>query len=189
MHRKGSTHPARGLTLIEAMIALVILLIGSIGIVGLRMAAIRANFSGDRMIQASALALDLEESVKLWPYNDTRLTASSSIASAAAVPPSTWDLGSQQTVTYSTNFSDFSNGPNYPTPNATTPNAIGTPYPGLTSDVDRDGVPDFFRFWNVYSVGTGPDGKLVQIIVRWKEPGGFWHQVVTATFKRNPGVF
>src|SRR5262252_6573757 len=115
------------------MVTLVILLIGALSITALRIAALRANFSGDRMIQASSLATDLEESVKRWDYNDARLHAGSSIGmvldGGIAVPPSTWDMGTSQTVPYVANFSDFATGPTYPTPNATTPSALGTPYP------------------------------------------------------------
>jgi hypothetical protein len=75
-------------------------------------------------------------------------------------------------------------------PNAGTSNALGPLYQGFSSDVDGDGKPDFTRYWNVYAVDPGstgtPNGKLVQVIVRWNEPNVGWHQIAISTFKRNP---
>jgi len=56
--------------------------------------------------------------------------------------------------------------------------------------VNRDGVPDFIRYWNVYAIdlassGT-PNGLFIQIIVRWKQPGFGYRQITASKFKRNP---
>jgi hypothetical protein len=97
-----------------------------------------------------------------------------------------WDMGSSDKAKSKAQYSDS------PTTdaNATTSNALAQNYQGLSTDVDGDGKPDFIRYWNVYEVdvsGTGtPNGKLVQIITRWKDPNVGWRQIAITTFRRNP---
>src|SRR5256885_861912 len=65
----------RGFSLIEAMVASIVLLIGLLGLAGLQIIGMRANNLGKRMSQASLLAQDLVNNMQLWPYADARLTA------------------------------------------------------------------------------------------------------------------
>lgn len=177
----------RGFTLIEAMIAMAVLLVSALALASMQVMDTRTNRLGDRMVQASALATDLGEAMQRWDYSDPRLamlsTQNDSNATAIAA---TWDMGNAAASSFTAEYSDLAGDAN-----ATTPDALGATWTGLSSDVDRDGTADFTRYWNVYGLnltgGAGEDGKLIQVIVRWKEPGGRYHQVTHSTYKRNPG--
>ncbi len=179
----------RGFTMIESMITMVVLIIAFLGFATLQLVGVQANYFGDRLVQASQLATDLTENVRRWPYTDPRLTPLSTITGPSAISdPSitgNWDLGTSLATSSKVQYSDLANDPN-----ATNPGALGTNYQGLSSDVNGDGVPDFTRYWNVYAIdlsnsGT-PNGVLVQIIVRWKQPGFGYRQVTATAFKSNP---
>lgn len=191
--RTQNSAPARGFTMIESLITMVVLIIAFLGFASLQLVGVQANYFGDRLLQASQLATDLAENIQRWPYTDPRLTPTSTLLGPTAISdPSitgNWDLGTSLTTTSKAQYSDLANDPN-----ATNPGALGSNYQGLSSDVDNDGVPDFTRYWNVYSIdlansGT-PNGLLVQIVVRWKQPGFGYRQVTTTAFKINPaGIF
>jgi prepilin-type N-terminal cleavage/methylation domain-containing protein len=179
--------PARGFTLIEAMMAMAVLLVSALALASMQVMGTRTNRFGDRMVQASALATDLGESMQRWDYSDTRLAMlSTKTDSNDSVIAGTWDMGRDATSAFTAEYSDLASDPN-----ATNQDALGATWRGLDNDVDRDGTPDFTRYWNVYGLnltgGAGEDGKLIQIIVRWKEPGVGYHQVTHSTYKRNPG--
>ncbi len=179
----------RGTTLIEALITMVVLIIALLGFATLQVVGVQANYFGDRLVQASGLATDLAENIRRWPYTDPRLTPLSTLVgpSAMSAPTitGTWDLGTSSTTTSKAQYSDLPSDPN-----ATNVGALTANYQGLSSDVNNDGIPDFIRYWNVYAIdlsnsGT-PNGLLVQIIVRWKQPGFGYRQVTTTAFKSNP---
>ena len=179
--------PPRGSTLIEAMVASAILIVALAALLPLQVMGVRMNRWSERTLEASALATDLAESIERWSYSDSRLQSLLTVRSVddPAVDV-TWDMGTSDTASSKAQYSDL------PTSdlNATTSSALAQNYQGLSSDVDGDGKPDFIRYWNVYEVdvgGTGtPNGKLVQIITRWKEPNVGWHQIAISTFRRNP---
>jgi hypothetical protein len=170
----------RGTTLIEAMAAMSIVLVGLLGFMGLQLVTSRANVFNKRMSQATALASDLAENTKRWTYIDARLSpAGMEVVTAtnhAKVQPG-WDLGRAEAPSPAPQFDDAD---------------LGTTYQGLPVDTDGDSKPEFTRYWNVYGVDLGgagsgtPSGKLVQIIVRWKEPGLGYRQVTSMSFKPNP---
>ena len=166
---------ARGTSMIEAMISIVIVLIGLLGLASLQTTVVRANRFGRRMAQASALATDLEGNIKRWSYTDARLAAATTVTSLTdSTITSGWNLGRAATPSYTPHFSDAD---------------LGSSYQGLSADIDADNVADFTRYWNVFAVdltGSGANGKLVQVIVRWKEPIYGYRQVVSSTFKMNP---
>lgn len=167
----------RGTTLIEAMIAMAVLIVAFLALAGLQVSGVRSARFGDRMVQATSMATDLEENIKLWQYSDARLNATDTLTNTNLV--ANWDLGNQSAPT--------------PTPQ-NDDSKLGT-YLGLSRDVDRDGTNDFQRYWTVHAIdptgagGGNEDGKLVQIWVRWKQPGSkaIYRQVSTMTFLRNPG--
>ena len=122
-------------------------------------------------------------------YTDPRLTPLTTLSGSSAMSNAaitgTWDLGTGGTTSYQAQYSDLAGDPN-----ASNPGALATNYQGLSSDVNRDGVPDFIRYWNVYAIdlassGT-PNGLFIQIIVRWKQPGFGYRQITASKFKRNP---
>lgn len=176
----------RGTTILEAMIAMAIVLVGLLGFAGLQIVTSRANQFNKRMSQANAVAMDLSENVKRWAYTDARLATAAAVTSLEdADIADGWDLGRSATLGTKQQYSDKASDPN-----ATNPGMLATGYQGVSTDADGDGTPDFTRYWNVYALDTGssgtPNGKLVQIIVRWKEPGFGYRQVATMAYKPNP---
>ena len=179
----------RGFTMIEAMITMAVLVIAFTGFATLQVIGVQANYFGDRLVQASELSTDLAENIERWPYTDSRLTPLLTLSGPNALSSTaitgSWDLGTASATSYRAQYSDLANDPN-----ASNPGALATNYQGLSSDVNGDGIPDFIRYWNVYAIdlsnsGT-PNGLLVQIIVRWKQPGFGYRQVTVSKFKRNP---
>jgi len=175
----------QGFTLIEALITMSVLITAFLGLAGLQVVGAQTNFFGNRMLQASSLATDLGESMHAWQYNDTRLTPLFAVSSTNDPAMLSWTLGTAKTTPYTLEYSDLN-----PDSNATNAGAQGASYQGLSTDVDKDGVPDFMRYWNVYNLDIGttgtPQGKLIQIIVRWKQPGVGYQQVTATAYKRNP---
>ena len=182
-----SPRSTRGFTLVEAMIASAILAIALAALLPLQVMGARMNRWSERTLDASLLGTDLTENIARWNYSDPRLTPLTTVSSFSdSTLVATWDMGTSAQATRRAQFSDS------PTTdqNATSYNALGAAYQGLSADVDGDGKADFTRYWNVYAIdptGSGtPAGKLIQIIVRWNEPNVGWHQVALTTFKRNP---
>jgi Tfp pilus assembly protein PilV len=64
----------RGTTLIEAMIATVVILIGFLGVMAANNLGARLNSGARSMTRATAIAQDLAEQIGLWSYADARLT-------------------------------------------------------------------------------------------------------------------
>jgi len=178
---------ARGFTLVEAMIASAILAIALAALLPLQVMGARMNRWSERTLDASLLGTDLSENIARWSYSDPRLAPLITVSSFNdSTLVATWDMGTSQRAPRKAQFSDSPTSDQ----NATSYNALGTTYQGLSADVDGDGKVDFTRYWNVYAIdpinsGT-PSGKLIQIIVRWNEPNVGWHQVTMTTFKRNP---
>lgn len=177
------------MTLIEAMITISVLLVGLLALSSLQVTAIATSHLGSRMAQATALANDLAGNIKAWDYADPRLNpvATYTTFNTAALIAG-WEMGHAAAATQQAQYSDVT-----PDSNATNPGALGVSdggFQGLASDINGDAKPDFTRYWNVYAMdlnNTGtPNGKLVQIIVRWREPSTGYHQVTTSAFKVNP---
>ena len=196
----------RGFSLVEAMVASVVMLVGLLGLAGLQVTAMRANHLGKRMSQASLLAQDLIQNMQVWQYTDARLTPQ-----GGATPSHTgiytdtnhsdiakfWDLLNSAALTSSVDGSgvtfDFSDGP----AGAAQVNQLAANYGGILSPVDSS-LPAgeqtvFQRYWNVFLIdlnGSGtPQGKLVQVVVRWKEPNFGYRQVNASFYKYDPTGF
>ena len=191
----------RGFSIIEAMIASIVMLVGLLGLASLQIVGVRSNHFGRHMTQGSQLAQDLIENLQRWDYNDVRLTPAVQRSWNVQNPASTtavdteWDMGRGVSATHtdgSTYTADFTDG----TTNATKTAALdatfcatGCPYIGLSGDVDGDGVLDYQRYWNVWTTtfdGSTTTGKFVQVIVRWKEPVLGYRQISVSTFKEIP---
>jgi type II secretory pathway pseudopilin PulG len=180
--------PARGFTLLEAMVGLGLLVVGLVGLAALQLVAVRANHFGTKMSHASALARDLAENVQRWDYDDPRLAIVETVDSTDHPRiRERWELGRADTVLARARpqFGEVASDAN-----ATTPGALGAGYQGLSPDVDRDGQPDFHRYWSVWGIdlaNTGTvQGKLVQIVVRWRDASAGHRQVTLGTFLANP---
>jgi type IV pilus assembly protein PilV len=74
-HRGRRRSTQRGLTLLEVMIALVILSIGLLALSGMQMTSIRANGSGFKSTTAVSLADQRLQQLKNLPFSNASLTA------------------------------------------------------------------------------------------------------------------
>src|SRR4051812_31872772 len=99
----------RGMTLIESMIAMAVLLIGASGILSAQVMVVRNNQMGKRMAQASALTTDFRENVQLWSYDDPRLEPLATvIATDAAAVKNKWEMWTgTDTPAYTAQYSDL----------------------------------------------------------------------------------
>jgi type IV pilus assembly protein PilV len=68
-HNPSGPHRARGFTLVEAMVGLLVLSIGLVGIAGLQLAGLRASQSSAWRSQATYLSYDIIERMRLNPVN------------------------------------------------------------------------------------------------------------------------
>lgn len=181
----------RGFSLVETMVAMGIIAVGLTGMAALQVVGVRSNQMGKRLAGASQLAAEFSEAVQRWDYTDTRLTALARVTDMKdARIVKLLDMGRADAVSTG-GLAQYAEDPN--DNNATTKGALGADYSGLTSDFDRDGTREFKRYWSVFEVdftNTGtPSGKLVIVVVRWKEPGVGFRQVMTSTYRPNPVVF
>ena len=169
----------RGVSLIEAMVAMVVLLVGATGMLSLHSTGLRLQSEAREITRASAIAQDLMNQVQSWDYADVR------VANLNASNDS--DLGDDARL-----FEGYGTTPPYDHAEA-----------DLTAGGDWNGIPTaglatggFERYWNVStndragalldSAGNGvADGMRVAVIVRWPQ-GGAWRRVVLHGFKVNP---
>jgi Tfp pilus assembly protein PilV len=181
MSTPSSRPRVRGFSLIETVLTISILTIGVLGIAQMQIIGVRSKNFATNIATASLLAHDLAEQAQRWSYTDSRLTPLGTVTSTTdASITALWDMGKATTVSTAlkAEFSEIASDSN-----ATTANALGT-YQGVTAPAG------FYRYWNVFAVdltnGGTPQGKLVQIIVRWKEPGFGMRQVSASTYISNP---
>ncbi len=89
-----SVKRSEGFTLLEVMIALVIMAVGLLGLAALQLVAVKSNAFSSEMTYATMLAQQHAESLKNLPYTDGNLTAGSHTAMGSS-------KGVQYTVTWS----------------------------------------------------------------------------------------
>jgi prepilin-type N-terminal cleavage/methylation domain-containing protein len=196
----------RGFSLIEAMVASVVMLVGLLGLAGLQVVGMRANNLGKRMAQASLLAQDLAQQMQLWQYTDARLSpqATASPAHTGIYTDSNhadiakfWVLQNTAALNSSVDGSSVTFDCTDGGAGAATINQLNANYTGVLSPVDTSLAAGeqtvFQRYWNVFLLDTKglgfAEGKLVQVMVRWKEPNFGYRQVTTSFFKADPTRF
>jgi hypothetical protein len=163
------------------MVAMVVLLIGAVGMMGLHATGVRMEGEAREITRATAIAQDLMNQLQTWEYADPRLADSNG-----------------------TNFADLADDARAFEDGAGTP-----PYDHAEADLtlngrDWNGLPTaslaaggFERYWNVTPLnpdgsridvgGNGlEDGMRVAVVVRWPQ-GSRWHRVVLLGYKLNPG--
>ncbi len=169
---------ARGFSLIEVVMAMAVLTIGIMGLSELQVIGVKGRDFARNITTASLLAHDLSANMDGWTYTDSRLNPLATVTSTTdPTVTAHWDMGRLVTVTTKAEFGEVANDTN-----ATTSGALGTGYTGIASP------SGFYRYWNVFalSLSGGTTAKLVQIIVRWNEPGFGMRQVAFSTVLTNP---
>jgi type IV pilus assembly protein PilV len=83
----------KGFTLIEVLVALVILTVGLLGVTAMQITAIRGNHFSGNLTRATVLAQNKLEELKHLPYYDTKLSSGQS-------PQQLTDSGIVYTIQY-----------------------------------------------------------------------------------------
>ena len=172
---------ASGATLIEAMIAMSVLVIGSMGMVGLHRIGARMNGDSRIMTRATAIAQDLVNQMQLWDYtNDPRLANTTTGNDADFADGAGAFEKAVGNFTYDHQESELES------------QAVPYTWLGIPSaTVQGAGGVNFSRYWNVAEVDTDDTGavvaKRVAVIVRWKRDGAA-RRIVLVTVLRNPST-
>lgn len=169
------TKDERGLTLIEAMVALSVLLVGLLGLLRLHVVGTTSNTGGRMHTQATEMARELVAGLERLPYEDSLL---SEIGSADDDPPSTfgWLLAADGTVTSTSGVHG---------------DHAGEVVPGvrLASELPA-GYQRRWTVWHYLAPGTTiPAASIVAVSVVWKEPSfGRPREIVMYTQIPNPAA-
>lgn len=155
---RQTSRSARGTTLIEVMIAMLVVAVGAIGALAIYKVQLGMNADARRITEATALARDLVEGMSLWPFDDARLSND--------VPDNDGDIGDTDQAFEADGTPVADHGET----DLTKGSAVWT---GLPS---RAG---FERYWNVAPDATGRAIRIAAI-VRWRHGSG-WRRVVTLT--------
>ena len=168
--------PARGFTLIEAMVAMAVLLIGTLGLISLHTVGVRMNADARVMTQATDIAQDLVSQMQGWPYATDPRLVNANTSNDADFADTAFAFQSLDVLT-AANY-DHEEG-------ELEPNGWnGIP----TATVQALG---FTRYWNIaemdYDQNGVLQGKRVAVIVRWGEVGR-WRRIVLVTYLQNPQI-
>jgi len=176
----ASRPSARGFSLIEAMVAMVVLLVGALGMMSLHSTGLRMQSEAREITRATAIAQDLMNQIQNWEYADARLSNANASNDR--------DVGDGAQL-----FNVYGSTPPFDHAEADLAPG-GTGWTGIPAA--SLSVGGFERYWNVTTVnevgtlidpgGNGvADGMHIAVIVRWPQ-GGTWHRVVLHGFKVNP---
>ena len=139
----------KGFTLLELMIAMIVLAIGILGLIGLQVAAISGNSSANQMTTALTLAQDEIEQLKSLELTNEALKDNNTgnNGSLASIPTSA-----------SSSYFDRTNADN------PTPNNIANP---IDERGGTTGLTRYYRFWNVADDTPTLGAKTVVVFVCW----------------------
>jgi type II secretory pathway pseudopilin PulG len=160
----------RGTTLVEALVAMTILLVAAAGTLGLQLQGVRMDSDARHITRATAIAQDLIDQIALWPYTDPRLANATTANDATYADPN----------------AAFEAAGAPPADHDETHLALGgTNWLGIPT-LDSG----YERYWNVAypddANGNGTaDAVRVAVIVRWPVGAGF-RRVVLISTKANP---
>jgi type IV pilus modification protein PilV len=129
-----------GFTIIELLIAVVVLAVGILALIEMQVAAINGNGSANHMTVATTLAQDQIERLKRLDYFDTALKDDTDKANNGAL--------TTPTATTSFDHTDANN-------------------PLNESGVTTPGLRRYYRFWNVADNTPIPGLKTVVVFVYW----------------------
>lgn len=166
----------RGATLIEAMIAMGVLMVGAAGAAGLQRQSMFFMADSRQATRAGAFAQDLAAQIELWQYDDPRL--SNTATTNDADPADGFELDAP-TIAPDHGEADLTLG--------------GTTWTGLPNELLLANGME--RYWNVAYVDDSntngrPDAVRVTVIVRWRPGGaGSWRSAAFFVVKPNPADF
>jgi hypothetical protein len=154
MTRPLPARRVRGLSLLEVMIAMAILMVGLLGMMHFQIVGITGNNGGRMHTVAAELAQELVSGIERLQFGDPVLTPTGSSGPTAPTPFGTVLDGSGAVVTGAHEWSDAS------------------PVPGVRPSSEIP--PEFERRWTVWAYsptpGAQPAAKLVAVSVVYQEP-------------------
>lgn len=164
---------ARGVTLLEAVIAMAVLTVAATGMVSLHAYGVRLDGDARRITRGTAIAQDLLDQIALWPYGDPRL--------ANAVGSNDAALGDPSFAFEAAGAPPADHGE----ADLTLGGATWLGIPG--ADLQAAG---YERYWNVAYVDDANangiwDAVRIAVVVRWPAGSGYRRVVLFGT-KPNP---
>ncbi len=169
------TQGQRGTTLLEAVIARAVLMVGALGMSSLYAMSERMEADSRRTTRGTAIAQDLVNQIDLWPYADSRLSNDKPDNDSAIGDPgfafeSSADPVASKIADHGED--DLTKG--------------GAAWNGLPAA----DIAGYERYWNVAytddSNGNGTaDAVRIGVIVRWPSGSG-WRRIVLTALKPNP---
>ena len=149
-----SPRRSRGLTILEVMIALSMLLVGLLGMMHLQIIGIGSNNGGRLQTIGTEIAQELVSGLERLPFGDGLINATGTSGPTAPTPFGRLATG----ATIATGASEWSDST--------------MKVPGVRLDTELP--PGFKRRWTVWgyspSAGALPAVKLVAVSVTWREP-------------------
>lgn len=158
----------RGSTLIEAMVAMAVMLTGAAAMAGLHRQALYFNGDGRKLSRAAAMASDLLANLERLDYNDP-LLANGNSSNDGDITDSSFSLESTSVTPSTVVDHDWSELP--------------TSWPGVTSASEIAGgtalgTSGLQLYWNVSeTVGPTYSYKSIAAIARWGH-GDSWRRIV-----------
>lgn len=153
MHRPQALRTPRGLTLLEVMVALVVLLVGLLGMMRLQIIGISSNGGARMQMVGTEIAQELVSGIERLPFGDALIPVTGTSGPTAPTPFGRLVSG----ATIASGASVWSDA---------------SPVPGVRLDTQLP--PGFTRRWTVWgyspSAGALPAVKLVAVSVTWREP-------------------
>lgn len=170
-------HPrrSRGLTILEVMIALSVLLVGLLGMLRLQIIGIGSNNGGRMQTVGTEIAQELVSGIERVPFRDDDLIP----VTGAVGPTAPTPFGRLVTgATIATGANEWSDS--------------GMKIPGVR--LDSELPPGFKRRWTVWgyspSLNALPAVKIVAVSVTWSEPAlPMPREVVLYTQLYDPSAF
>ncbi|HEY6005764.1 MAG TPA: hypothetical protein VIV57_22980 [Anaeromyxobacter sp.] len=171
---KTSKRLQHGISLLENLLAMGILLTGAAGVVAIQRQATFYLGDARRITRATAFAGDLATQIQLWDFDDPRL-ANSVTANDGDVGDSADLFEIQATPPADHGEADLTLG--------------GRAWTGLSQELLL--LNGMERYWNVSfsnvdaNANGVPDAMRIAVIVRWQAAGG-WRRIVIPLVKVNP---
>lgn len=166
----------RGATLLEAMVAMAVLMVGAAGAASLQRQSAFFMADARQATRASGFGQDLVAQIELWEYDDPRLANTSTANDAAPTDGLELDVPAV--------------APDHGEADLT---LNGTTWTGLPQQLLIDNGME--RYWSVSygddANGNGtPDAARVTVVVRWRPAGaGVWRFATFFVVKPNTADF
>jgi type II secretory pathway pseudopilin PulG len=169
----------RGATLLEAMVAMAVLMLGAAGAASLQRQSTFFMADARQATRAAAFGQDLAAQIELWDYGDPRLANTDTANDANPTDGVDVDVGKPGWVAPDHGEADLTAG--------------GTTWTGLPQALLTDNGME--RWWSVSYLddanGNGTaDAVRVTVIVRWRPAGArIWRHAVFFVIKPNTADF